>query len=195
MSSSTMLRFIQILPGAPQKGDFLLQDLPGSGKRIDVLCRDLAACFDWGPVQWPKEQLELIAVLEDSKVLRFRVPTTPLPKGERAWAEIIKKTLKNDPPDFVQISDGNLESIIEIYHDPPQSEIWVLYENDRPIEEYEFNISKVQNSFMLGDHRGFDAKTEKLISKYNLRRVSLGNISYLSSHCVVSIISEFERMV
>ncbi len=195
MSTSTMLRFIQILPGASKKGDFLLQDLPGSGRRIDLLCRELAACFEWGPRLWPKDQIELVAVFEDMKILRFRNPQNAMPRGERAWAEVIKKSLQNVPPDFVTVSDGNLESIIESYSNPPNSRVWVLYESGTPIDTCKFSPSEAQNSFMLGDHRGFDSKTEKLMSKYNLGKVSLGNISYLSSHCVVSIISEFERMV
>ncbi|TFG34707.1 hypothetical protein EU527_01925 [Candidatus Thorarchaeota archaeon] len=195
MSTSTMIRFIQILPQVSEKGNFLLKDLPGSGKRIDILCRDLAACFDWGPIKWPKSQLEFIAVLKDSKILQFQNPKENLPRGERAWAEVIHNSLKNNPPEFVYVSDGNLESIIEEYDKPPQSRVWVLCENGGHIGECKFNIPESQNSFMLGDHRGFDSNTEELASKYNLWKVSLGKISYLSSHCVVSIISEFERMV
>lgn len=195
MSISTMIRFIQVLPEVSKKGDFLLKDLPGSGKRIDVLCRELAAIFDWGPTKWPKSQLELIAVLEDSKILRFQNPKENLPNGERAWAETIKKSLKNDLEKFVDVSDGNLESIISEYNNPPHSRFWVLHENGIAISACKFDVTEAQNSFMLGDHRGFDSKTEELISKYSLRKVSLGKMSYLSSHCVVSIISELERMV
>lgn len=190
-----MIRFIQLLPKVSGSGDFLLQDLPGSGKRIDILCRDLAACFEWGPSRWHPSQLELLALIGDSIVLRFTNPKEALPRGERAWAELIKRSLKNDPPDYVSVSNEDLESLIERYNKPPQSNLWILYENGNPVEELKFNIYEAQNSFMLGDHTGFDSITEKLISNYNLRKVSLGDTSYLSSHCIASIISEFEGMV
>ena len=195
MSPSTMIRFVQILPDMSQRGDFLLQDLPGSGKRIDILCRDLAACFDWGPTKWQIEKLEFIAVLADSIIIRFQNPKGNIPKGEKAWAQVIKDSLNNNPPEFVKVSEGDLESIIKKYDSPPKSRVWVLYEQGVPIEECELDNSEAQNSFMLGDHRGFDSKSEKLISKYNLGKISIGNISYLSSHCVGSIISKFERKV
>lgn len=195
MSTSTMIRFVQILPEVSEKGDFLLKDLPGSGKRIDLLSRDLAACFDWGPTVWSKSHLELIAVVGDSKILRFNNPGEDIPLGERAWAELIQESLKGNPPKFVQVADGELEDVIQEYNKPPKSTIWVLYETGSLIDRCKFNISEAQNSFMLGDHRGFDSKTEELISKYKIGKVSLGKISYLSSHCVVSIISQFERMV
>jgi len=190
-----MIRFIQILPKVSDKGDFLLQDLPGSGKRIDLLCRDLEACFDWGLTKWPREQIKFIAVLADSVILRFEDPKEAMPRGERAWAEVIKNAIQNNPPFFVRVSKGDLESVIRELNSPPESRVWVLYEDGIPIENCKFSISEAQNSFMLGDHRGFDSKTEKLMSKFNLGKISLGNISYLSSHCVVSIISKFERMV
>ena len=190
-----MIRFIQILPNTSERGDFLLQDLPGSGKRIDVLCRNLEACFDWGLTKWPREQIEFIAVIADSVILRFEDPKDAMPKGERAWAEVIKNAIQNNPPSFTHVSKGDLESVIKEFNCPPESRVWVLYEDGIPIENFSFLLSEAQNSFMLGDHRGFDFKTEELMSKFNLGKISLGNISYLSSHCVVSIISKFERMV
>jgi len=188
-----MLRFIQILPNVEKSGDFVLQDLPGSGKRIDILCRVLSACFEWAPKTWQKEELEVIAVIGNSVVLRFQFPIGILPSGETAWAQVLKESLKENPPDYVQKSDGNLESLIKEFNNSTSSNLWVLHEEGGKFNLHEIAISGSDNSFMLGDHRGFDSQTEELISKFALRKVSLGNISYLSSHCVAHIISEFER--
>ncbi|TFH11084.1 MAG: hypothetical protein E4H14_01325 [Candidatus Thorarchaeota archaeon] len=193
MPHSTMLRFIQILPNVATTGDFILKDLPGSGKRIDVLCRVLSACFEWAPSTWKKEDLEVIAVLGDSIILRFQFPTEILPSGENAWARVLKESLRGNPPDFVQISEGNLESVIIEFNNSSSSNLWLLHEEGEERSLKEIAISGSDNSFMLGDHRGFDSQTEELISKLALRKVSLGNTSYLSSHCVAYIISEFER--
>ncbi|MHA2024413.1 MAG: hypothetical protein ACW98U_00825 [Candidatus Thorarchaeota archaeon] len=189
---STMLRFIQLLPNVSPLGDFLLKDLSGSGKRIDVLCRDLAACFSWGSITWPKTNLEVVAVIADSHILLFSNPEENAPQSELVWASTIRNSLKGNPPEYVSVSEGSLEDIIERYSKPTGSVLWVLEETGSHISTL-FPLVNTQNSFMLGDHRGFDSQTESLLSKYSLSRVSLGKKSYLSSHCVAAIISEFER--
>lgn len=191
---STILRFIQLLPQASPEGDFLLKDLPGSGKRIDVLCRDLAACFSWGPIIWSKERLELIAVIANSCILTFSFPGTNTPRNEVQWATVIRDSLRKQPPNYVRISEGSIEDIMKRYNLPPKSKLWVLEEGGLPISKIWEEQSFTQNSFMLGDHRGFDSQTDKLISEHALLRLSLGKNSYLSSHCVALIISEFERI-
>jgi tRNA (pseudouridine54-N1)-methyltransferase len=193
-SNPTMLRFIQLLPTIPPTGDFLLKDLPGTGKRIDVLCRDLAACFDWGPIDWISSQLEFIAIFSDEVILTFYKPPNDMPSGETGWAMVIKKALQGNPPDYIKGTNNNLESVIRELNDPPDSHLWVLHEEGEPFNDLKIQVFETQNSFMLGDYTGFEAQTEELISKYNLKRISLGKTSYLSSHCVVSIISKFERM-
>lgn len=190
---SAMLRFIQLLPQVSPKGDFILRDLPGSGKRIDVLCRDLAACFSWGPITWPKASLELIAIIADTAILTFRYPGDETPQNEVEWASVIIDSLREQPPECVTVSKGSVEEKIKEYCNPPESTLWVLDQNGLHISEFETNQENTQNSFMLGDHRGFNSQTESLITGYALPRVSLGKKSYLSSHCVASIISEFER--
>ncbi len=190
---SAILRFIQLLPQVSLKGDFILKDLPGSGKRIDVLCRDLAACFSWGPKTWPKTCLELIAIIADTTILTFHHPGDETPQNEVGWASVIQDSLMEQPPEWVTVSNGSVEEKIKDYCNPPESSLWVLDENGLHISEFETNQENTQNSFMLGDHRGFSSQTESLITKYALPRVSLGKKSYLSSHCVASIISEFER--
>jgi tRNA (pseudouridine54-N1)-methyltransferase len=193
MPNSAMLRFIQILPNASVSGDFILKDLPGSGKRIDVLCRVLAASFEWGPYDLERSQIEVIAIIGNSVILRFGYPKENIPSGEKAWAQVIKESLKGNPPDFVLVSEGNLESVIMEINSPPKSNLWVLHEEGAQFDMSKSQNSMTENSFMLGNHRGFNSHAEELISKHALQKVSLGNTSYLSSHCVARIISEFER--
>ncbi len=170
-----------------------MKDLPGSGKRIDVLCRVLSACFEWGPNTLQQNKIEVIAVIGDSVILRFQFHEESIPSGEKAWAQVLKESLKGNPPDYVRVQGSNLESIIRELNNSPKSNLWILHEEGDELNLQEISISETDNSFMLGDHRGFNSQTEELISKYALRKVSLGNTSYLSSHCVANIISEFER--
>jgi tRNA (pseudouridine54-N1)-methyltransferase len=194
MPESTMLRFIQMLPQAPPEGDFLLKDLPGSGKRIDILCRDLAACFDWAPVSWSKSQLEIIAVIGNKKTLTFREPKEQIPRGEVGWASIIRESLRGTPPSYVEVADETLDDVVQKLVQSKKSKVWVLDEEGVLLSEFPKIDANTQNSFMLGDHRGFDSETESIMSQYDIPRLSLGKKSYLSSHCLASLISEFERV-
>ena len=189
-----MLRFIQILPQVSSRGDFLLKDLPGSGKRIDVLCRDLAACFDWGPTSWSKTHLEVVAVIENNKILTVRNPQDQIPHGEVEWASVIRDSLRENPPTYVDVSEGVLNDLIEKLMQQ-DSNLWVLDEQGTSLFDGQQIHPAAQNSFMLGDHRGFNSEAEDIISRHNIQKISLGEKSYLSSHCLAAIISEFERMV
>ncbi|MFX1482671.1 MAG: hypothetical protein ACFFCP_05710 [Promethearchaeota archaeon] len=193
VTKSTMIRFIQLLPQVSLKGDFLLKDLPGSGRRIDVLCRDLAACYSWGPITWPREDIELVAIIADTLLLTFSYPAAATPQSEAQWGAVIKHALEGQSPDYVQISEGTLRGAIERFNKPPTSKLWVLEEGGRPMSSIWIEKSITKYSFMLGNHKGFNSQTESLMSKYELPRVSLGDISYLSSHCIASILSEFEK--
>jgi len=194
-SGRTVLRFIQLLPAVSASGDFPLRDLPGIGKRVDVLCRDLAACFDWGPSDWPLSQLELSALFSDQVLLTFQTPNERMPIGERGWAMVVKNALQGNPPDYVRVTQDNLESMIRNVNQPSRSQLWVLHEEGKHFRDCKIQVSGTKNSFMLGNYRGFDSRAEELVSKYGLPRISLGGTSYLSSHCVASVISKFERMV
>ena len=193
MPESTMIRFLQLLPQVSPEGNFLLKDLPGSGKRIDVLCRDLAACFEWAPKTWPKSSLELIAIIGGAKILRFKNPANQTHRGELEWAIAIRDSLRGEPPEFITVSNGTIEDVIHELNQPPVSALWVLDEKGSGLSEVPDVHSAPQNSFMLGNHRGFDSQTMDVISKYKIPKISLGRKSYLSSHCLAAIISEFER--
>jgi tRNA (pseudouridine54-N1)-methyltransferase len=195
MPEPTMIRFLQILPQVSPEGDFLLRDLPGSGKRIDVLCRNLAACFEWAPMTWPKSNLEMIAIIGDIKILRFKVPESQRQMGELEWAALTRDSLRGEPPSFITVSNGTLDDVIHELNQTPVSALWVLDEAGIDISGVPDIHSAPQNSFMLGDHRGFDSQTRDIISKYKIPKISLGRKSYLSSHCLAAIISEYERTV
>jgi len=75
------------------------------------------------------------------------------------------------------------------------SRLWVLEEDGIPISSCIGKDQASQSSFIVGDHRGFDSGTQRVIDNCNIQSVSLGADSYLSSHCIAAVISEFERMI
>ncbi|MFW9845243.1 MAG: hypothetical protein ACFFD6_00730 [Candidatus Thorarchaeota archaeon] len=190
-----LLRFILHLPTISKSGKFVLKDLPGSGQRIDVLCRSLAACFDWGPTIWPRMNLEIVALIEDDTSLRFVNPGQNLPRGEVAWASVIQASLTGSAPDYVGVERLSLKDIVIRELGRENSALWALEETGTPLLETNRIDPSAQNSFIIGNHRGFDSDTLKIFDDHSIYRLSLGRISYLTSHCVVGLLSHLEEMI
>jgi tRNA pseudouridine-54 N-methylase len=49
--------------------------------------------------------------------------------------------------------------------------------------------------FILGDHVGLAKATEKLLKKLDVKRVSLGKIEYLASHCITICNYEIDKFL
>jgi tRNA pseudouridine-54 N-methylase len=194
MEQVAHLRFILHLPGLPEDGDFLFKDLPGSGKRIDVLCRSLAACFDWGPATLDKSNLELVALIGEASCLRIKNPDIDVPRGEVWWARAIKEALSGNPPSFIAVENLSLEGVVEEVLATGES-LWVLDEAGSSFDQGNVLSMDAQNSFIIGDHRGFNSEALKVFDDHSIYRIALGRTSYLTSHCVATIISMYEEMV
>ncbi|MHA1858663.1 MAG: hypothetical protein ACTSUU_04370 [Candidatus Thorarchaeota archaeon] len=192
--STRLLRFIQVMPRAPVDGHFRLRDLPSSGKRIDLLCRVLAAAFDWGPDTWPRSRIEVMAVLGNAVRITFHYPAEQLPVGERAWATVIRDALQGHPPPFVTVDQCDLRDVVRELTTRPSSRVWVLEENGDPFRAAFDEGTAAQNSFMLGNHVGLDSVAQSVVKEFDIPRLTLGRRSMLSSHCISTVISEFERM-
>jgi tRNA pseudouridine-54 N-methylase len=194
MEQVTHLRFILYIPELHEAGSFHPKDLPGSGKRIDVLCRSLAACFDWGPSTLDKSSLEIIALDGKASCLRIRCPDIDMPRGEVWWASAVKDALNGDPPPFIDFENQTLESLFKEILANGGARLWVLDEAVTSILERKDSIANAQNSFIIGGYRGFDSQALKAFNDHSIYRLSLGTTSYLTSHCIAAIISVYEEM-
>jgi tRNA pseudouridine-54 N-methylase len=192
---SKILRFIQLLPNTPLTTNFSNKDLPGSGKRIDILCRVLAACFDWGPSLLSNMGFEVMAVFGNEMTLTFSNPKDYLPSGEVAWGNEIRNAVYNNPSEYVVCESVGLDEVMNRLLRESQSRVIALIENGDRLTNAFFENTSAQNSFMLGDHRGFDSESLRIIGKEKIQQISLGEMSYLSSHCVATLISKFERFL
>ncbi len=193
MTDSIGLRFILVFQDIPVDGGFLLKDLPGSGKRIDILCRSLASCYDWAPSKNTSGHIEVVAALSNDLLLRFHSPDDCTGKGEAWWANAIKsKLIGEESPSFISIVRLGLEEYLTNLKEEGNP-IIVLDEGGKPLDSFRRERAS-QYSFMLGNHEGFDDKTRKVIHKLQLPSVSLGATSYLGSHCIAMVISRFEMI-
>ena len=192
MTDFTGLRFIGIFPNIPLDGKFILKDLPGTGKRIDVLCRSLSACYDWASRR-SEFEIEFDVILSHSLLLRFTQPKDVFMRGETWWASSIREALIGNPPDFIAIEEISVEEFLQRTINQI-SNTYVLEEDGEQLDIVLETSSAPQYSFMFGNHRGFDERTLQIIQDLEIQKVSLGKRSYLGSHCVAAVISHFERI-
>jgi tRNA pseudouridine-54 N-methylase len=193
MMAFTGLRFIGIYSTIQVDAEFNMKDLTGAGRRIDVLCRSLEACFDWAADRPITASVEYVAVLEKEIVLRFTNPGDATGKGETWWAGHIRDALRDNPPPFVRVARTTLEQFLEDIREESSQEMFVLEEKGRLLKARTLEQSPSQYSFILGDHRGFSERTRGVFQSFNIPSISLGPKSYLGSHCVAAVISELER--
>lgn len=193
MIDLTGLRFVGIYSTISADAEFSMKDLPGSGRRVDVLCRSLEACFDWAAESLNAAIIEYVAVLEDETVLRFTNPGDAEGKGETWWAGHIRNSLKNNPPPFVRVMKITFETLLQDLRKERNQQIFVLEEEGRPLRTRMLEQASPQYSFILGDHRGFSERTRSVFHSFDIPPISLGPKSYLGSHSVAAVISELER--
>lgn len=190
-----LLRFVLVFPTIPTSGQFHTKDLPGSGKRIDVLCRSLAASFEWGPTTWSRENIQVAAIIGDQVTLEIGHPNLQGPQGEVAWAFDIKLALNGRPPSYIEIKDMGLADYIDSIASEPNSKIWALEETGDYIAEVSGFDATFNNSILIGDQKGYNRESQAVIADRSIYRISLGKTSYLGSHCIAAIIGLLERMV
>ena len=136
--------------------------------------------------------LEFVAVIAGKITLRVRDPGGLLPRGEVQWAEAIRRILGESKIDFGQCQRLGLPELLAELH---QGHVWALEETGEPFRESRITNPHGENTFIVGDHRGFDSQTQRTLDDHSIYRLSIGKTSYLSSHCIAAIISKFERMV
>jgi tRNA pseudouridine-54 N-methylase len=191
MLNAVFLRFLLYFPNMPTKGDFLLRDLPGSGNRVDVLCRCLSACFGWAPTIIPSNEIELRAVLSDELTLQFHRPERAEDMAETDWAKDIRESLNGNHPEYISIDDLDFEQNIQQLVNDSSTNVWLLHEkSENSIKTWNPSL---QNSFILGDHKGFDSHSLKIIRECGIPDLSIGPLPYLGSHCIATVIAEAER--
>jgi tRNA pseudouridine-54 N-methylase len=190
-----LLRFVLVFPTLPVSGQFHTKDLPGSGKRIDVLCRSLASCFDWGPTTWPKEKLQVAAIIGNQVILEIGYPDTKIPHGEVSWAMEVRQALNGNPSSYIEVKEMGLADYIDEILSAPNSKVWALDETGSDITDASGFDDTSNHSMLIGDHKGYNEETLAILANRSIYRISLGKTSYLGSHCIAAIIGLLERKV
>ncbi|MCD6503355.1 MAG: tRNA (pseudouridine(54)-N(1))-methyltransferase TrmY [Euryarchaeota archaeon] len=201
----TYLRaFVIILHKARTDSDFKLEDLPGSGGRMDILCRFLVASLltshgirrdtiAYAVLLGPPKPPVAIKVLGDK--VKYLNP------DERSTGALIRNALikmekyNSEGTSWKKASPGiffkkaNITDILEELKREGFN-IYYLKEDGKDIRSTDITLP---SAFVLSDHVDLTQEEEKDVMKYSHEVLSLGPISLYSEHCVVIIHNELDR--
>lgn len=179
-----MRRFVVLGHKVPSDGQYSLNDLPGTGGRVDVLCRALgAALFISHGI---RRDTEVVLVVQDTvhvRVVGDRVKR--LNPDERSTAGILQGALaaatgldevQSSPGVFA--SRGNLQQALDRLYQLEAQPI-VLDEAGTSADDYTFPANP---AFILSDH--LDWTPDDLAALADIPRLSLGPTPLHTSQCI-----------
>jgi tRNA (pseudouridine54-N1)-methyltransferase len=163
-----------------------LKDLPGSSGRLDIIARCINAAF-WlsGNI---RRDVTFHTILhgEPYQPVYITLKGAKLRKvspDERSISLFLKKALER-MEEKEQTSPGiyvKRKSFEELVRENEDKHLYLLDEVGTSIDDIEFNGVPF---FFLGDNRGLPPDEKQFIMKKGAESISLGTISYLSSHCI-----------
>ncbi|HET9958482.1 MAG TPA: hypothetical protein VFQ61_28505 [Polyangiaceae bacterium] len=205
-----MPRFVITGQRARASADFLLQDLPSSSGRLDVLlgCLRAGLLVSHGLRRESVVYLILNGGPRAPRVLRFNgAEVRFLRPDERSLAVLVQKALRTemDHPEFTEVrpgiavAKGGLECVLNELglsmasslgpeSLPPAYSLDERGEDLRSIVDYGPNPI-----FFLGDDIGFDAATHERLSRLVRRTISVGPTSLYAEHALSILLNELDR--
>ncbi len=167
----------------PTSGEFSLNDLPGTGGRIDVLCRAVgAALFVSHGI---RTDTEVILLMQDAVQIRIAGDRVKrLNPDERSTAAILQIALQGAASEEAETTPGvvsaqaSLPQVLDRLYQIEAHPI-VLHEHGDPVERFDFPSDP---AFILSDHLDFTEADEAALA--DLPRVSLGSNVLHTSQCI-----------
>jgi len=172
-------------------GSFSLNDLPGSGGRMDVLCRCVnASLFLSHDLRRDVDvYLVLLGAPSGPKTVKFSgAAVRSLSPDERSAGALIKKVIDvpcgsefREGADGVSIRKGGLERLIS------EHRFAVLDERGTDVR----TLDTLPDAFLLSDHLNFTPGEEELIR--DCPRISVGPKCLHADHTITVLHNELDR--
>lgn len=196
-----MRYFVIIGQTATASGEFLLDDLPGSSGRLDVLLRCIRAAlsFSHGLRHDTRVYLVLRGGAQAPRTLRIDGASAKFIRpDERSLAILVKKTLAaavNLPASgFVElrpglaVSRGDWQCALPDMHG---AALYWLEQSALDIRNAE--LAPGTMAFFLGDHHGLNAETQGELLALGAVPLSVGPVSLHSDDVVTLVGNELDR--
>jgi tRNA (pseudouridine54-N1)-methyltransferase len=197
-----MRSFVLIGQTALASADFLLDDLPGSSGRIDVLLRCIRAALLYS--HGLRSDVRVYLVLRggplaprvlrvDSKSAKFIRP------DERSLALLVRKTLAAAPDELgsafvelrpgVALARGDLECVLP---DLDGAALYLLEEQAPDVRSVALRHEHA--AYVLGDHLGFEQADRGRLTTAGATAVSVGPVSLHSDDVIAVLSNELDRL-
>lgn len=183
-----------------QKGatePFLIEDLPGSGGRMDLVARCVNSSL-WLSGDIRRDTDFHVVLCKGSRspvrITFFGNWISNISPDERNIASWINRALRmisdSDESDIQQginVKREDLMSLIKGFGNRP---IYILSQDGGDIREEDIRQDAV---FILGDNKGLPSEYEESLINGGASKISIGPAVYLSSHCISVIHNELDR--
>jgi len=199
-----MRRFVVVGQEATASDDFLLEDLPGSSGRLDVLLRCVrsALLVSHGLRRDVVVYLVLLGGRLAPRVLRFDGAAAKFVRpDERSLATVVKKVLATvgdagsmargfvDVKAGIAISRGGLADAIS---DLGRATPYVLDESGTDVRDSS-ELGRGDVAFFVGDHLGFDDATRASLTAIGARPIRVGPVSLHAEDAIAIVSNEIDR--
>lgn len=186
--------FILKASKAKTSKDFLLNDMPGDGGRMDIVARCVNSSFFLS--HGFRGDTEFIVTFEGGPnppvTLRFKGDRLKyMSPDERCIGGLIKKALENVTEEEKESTPGifvSKKSFLEVLKEV-DSDIIYLHEGGEDIQSQTFSSDKV--CFVLGDHFGLSKEDESLLE--NAKRISISPMVLHADHCIIIVHNVLDR--
>ncbi len=177
--------------------DFTLNDLPGSGGRLDILCRCINSAFMLS--HGIRTEVRVYLLLQNQVLLRFEGSTLKhLNPDERSTGALIQKALRKrnkigEGPELettpgIFVSNSTLRKVLERIEETG-SKTCILHELGADIRKA--NMPQ-DVAFVLSDHLDFSAREEKLLAGYG--KLKVGPKILHADHAITVVQNELDRI-
>lgn len=194
--------FVIIGQSATADGSFLIDDVPGTSGRIDILLRCVRAglLVSHGLRRDAAVYLVLSSGPLAPRVVRFLGAEAQFVRpDERSLATLVRKTLASNADEGasgfvgvrpgVALARGGVEAVLA---DLGAASLYLLDEGAPDLREAA-GAFEGDSAFFVGDHRGFDPSTKTHLLAAGARPLGLGPVSLHAEDAVTVVSNEVDR--
>lgn len=199
---SPLRRFVVIGRSATASGAFLLDDVPGTSGRIDVLVRCIrpALLVSHGIREDVVVYLVLLGGPSAPRTLRIEGAYAEfLRPDERNSAVLVQKMLtrnveRDEPGRFfthrpgIAVARGGLDTVLADIGDTPR---FVLDAAGEDVRRADLPVATSGAAFFVGDHTGFDDEARTALA--GARALSLGPVVLQAEDAIAVLSNELDR--
>jgi tRNA (pseudouridine54-N1)-methyltransferase len=195
-------RFIVLGQKTTASADFLIDDVPGTSGRLDILVRCVRAAllYSHGLRRDTIVYLVLLGGPLAPRTMRLDGAGVKFIRpDERSLATLVKKTLANradeDAEGFVEvkpgiaIAKGGLDVVLA---DLGEVATFVLDEQGSDFRELEDRELR-DAAFFVGDHLGFDDVTHDRLEAIGAHAIRVGPVSLHAEDVITLVVNELDR--